>query len=249
MPRFAADLAPGRWLNYLGDDQGDDAVRGAYGPNYQRLAEIKRQYDPENVFRHNHNIPPADVGAPRRQPDRYRVAVQLGRRLVLGEAPLQHAPREHADQPAVLDDGHALCVVLLEEAKGLLERDVRADRVVRLLGDRGDGRLRRVAPLGDDPRDERLAGDDPGQPLAVDHEDGPHLGPDQELTGLARSGVPGQRPRVGHHRVANPVHVLTGRGRAPRARPRLRGCPSREPPCAAGSSARGRSPRHDRRRR
>ena len=41
------------------DDQGDDAVRSAYGPNYQRLTEIKRQYDPENVFRHNHNIPPA----------------------------------------------------------------------------------------------------------------------------------------------------------------------------------------------
>ena len=56
---FADDLAEGRWLNYLGDDQGDAAIRGAYGPNYQRLTEIKRKYDPENVFRHNHNIPPA----------------------------------------------------------------------------------------------------------------------------------------------------------------------------------------------
>ena len=27
----------GRWLNYLGDDQGDDAIRAAYGPNYDRL--------------------------------------------------------------------------------------------------------------------------------------------------------------------------------------------------------------------
>jgi FAD/FMN-containing dehydrogenase len=47
-----------RWLNYLGDDQGDDAVRAAYGPNYDRLVEVKRKYDPDNVFHHNHNIKP-----------------------------------------------------------------------------------------------------------------------------------------------------------------------------------------------
>ena len=47
-----------RWLNYLGDDQGDDAVRAAYGPNYDRLVEAKRKYDPDNVFHHNHNIKP-----------------------------------------------------------------------------------------------------------------------------------------------------------------------------------------------
>jgi FAD/FMN-containing dehydrogenase len=46
----------GRWLNYLGDDQADDAVRGAYGPNYERLREVKRRYDPANVFHLNHNI-------------------------------------------------------------------------------------------------------------------------------------------------------------------------------------------------
>jgi FAD/FMN-containing dehydrogenase len=48
----------GRWLNYLGDDQAEDAVRGAYGPNYDRLREVKRRYDPENVFHMNHNIAP-----------------------------------------------------------------------------------------------------------------------------------------------------------------------------------------------
>ena len=48
----------GRWLNYLGDDQADDAVRAAYGRNYDRLREIKRRYDPENVFHLNHNIAP-----------------------------------------------------------------------------------------------------------------------------------------------------------------------------------------------
>jgi FAD/FMN-containing dehydrogenase len=48
----------GRWLNYLADDQGEDAIRGAYGINYDRLVELKRRYDPENVFRANHNIAP-----------------------------------------------------------------------------------------------------------------------------------------------------------------------------------------------
>jgi FAD/FMN-containing dehydrogenase len=48
----------GRWLNYLGDDQADDAIRAAYGPNYDRLRVVKRQYDPDNVFRSNHNIAP-----------------------------------------------------------------------------------------------------------------------------------------------------------------------------------------------
>jgi FAD/FMN-containing dehydrogenase len=53
-PHFAGR----RWLNYLGDDQADDAIRAAYGPNYERLREIKRRYDPDNVFHLNHNIAP-----------------------------------------------------------------------------------------------------------------------------------------------------------------------------------------------
>jgi FAD/FMN-containing dehydrogenase len=51
-------LGTGRWLSYLGDDQADDAIRAAYGPNYDRLREIKRVYDPDNVFHLNHNIEP-----------------------------------------------------------------------------------------------------------------------------------------------------------------------------------------------
>ena len=47
----------GRWLNYLGDDQ-DEAISAAYGPNYDRLVEVKRRHDPDNVFHLNHNIVP-----------------------------------------------------------------------------------------------------------------------------------------------------------------------------------------------
>jgi FAD/FMN-containing dehydrogenase len=34
-------------------------VKAAYGGNYERLAMIKRKYDPANLFRINQNIPPA----------------------------------------------------------------------------------------------------------------------------------------------------------------------------------------------
>jgi FAD/FMN-containing dehydrogenase len=47
----------GRWLNYLGDDQ-DDAIRSAYGENYDRLVDVKRRLDRDNVFHLNHNIVP-----------------------------------------------------------------------------------------------------------------------------------------------------------------------------------------------
>ncbi len=55
-------LLEGRWLNYLGADQGVEGVKAAYGPNWARLVEVKRRVDPENVFRRNHNIPPDDGG-------------------------------------------------------------------------------------------------------------------------------------------------------------------------------------------
>ena len=55
---FSEHLSGRRWLNYLGDDQRDDAIRAAYGPNYDRLVDVKRRYDPGNVFHLNHNIAP-----------------------------------------------------------------------------------------------------------------------------------------------------------------------------------------------
>jgi FAD/FMN-containing dehydrogenase len=45
------------YINFMaGDDQG--RIRANYGPNYDRLVEVKRTYDPGNVFHMNQNIAP-----------------------------------------------------------------------------------------------------------------------------------------------------------------------------------------------
>ena len=60
---FRRDIARyatgGVWLNFIGDE-GEDRVRAAYGEQkYRRLAAIKGEWDPGNVFRGNQNIKPA----------------------------------------------------------------------------------------------------------------------------------------------------------------------------------------------
>jgi len=57
---LAAELRSGdaAYVNFLGDD-GAERVRAAYpGPTWDRLAAIKAEYDPDNLFRSNQNIPP-----------------------------------------------------------------------------------------------------------------------------------------------------------------------------------------------
>lgn len=47
------------YVNFMPEDQADTAqVRAAYGDNFRRLVELKRKYDPTNLFRVNQNIPP-----------------------------------------------------------------------------------------------------------------------------------------------------------------------------------------------
>ena len=49
-----------RYVNYLSADElGDAQLRSVYGANLDRLRQVKRIYDPDNVFRQNLNIPPA----------------------------------------------------------------------------------------------------------------------------------------------------------------------------------------------
>ena len=50
-------FAHGVYINQLGDTS-DQLVRSGYGPNYARLVEIKKKYDPNNVLRLNQNIKP-----------------------------------------------------------------------------------------------------------------------------------------------------------------------------------------------
>lgn len=53
-------FSKGFYVNQVGTEaeEGADLIRQAFGANYQRLADLKRKYDPTNLFRHNQNIPP-----------------------------------------------------------------------------------------------------------------------------------------------------------------------------------------------
>lgn len=46
------------YVNYL-PPSAPERIRAVYGVNYPRLARIKAQYDPANLFRENQNIRPA----------------------------------------------------------------------------------------------------------------------------------------------------------------------------------------------
>jgi FAD/FMN-containing dehydrogenase len=50
----------GGYVGFLGEED-EETIRAAYpGATWDRLRELKRRYDPDNLFHLNHNIPPAD---------------------------------------------------------------------------------------------------------------------------------------------------------------------------------------------
>jgi FAD/FMN-containing dehydrogenase len=59
---FAAALRQGddgAYVGFLGEEGPENLHRAYPGPTWDRLAEVKRRYDPTNLFHLNHNVPPA----------------------------------------------------------------------------------------------------------------------------------------------------------------------------------------------
>jgi len=49
--------AGGAYINFM-MEEGQDRVKASFRENYDRLASVKHQYDPGNLFRVNQNIQP-----------------------------------------------------------------------------------------------------------------------------------------------------------------------------------------------
>ncbi len=52
------DATGGVYVNLMSHDE-EERITAAYGPNYDRLMEVKKKWDPKNLFNSNHNIEPA----------------------------------------------------------------------------------------------------------------------------------------------------------------------------------------------
>ncbi len=60
---LASEISPfslGEYINQVGTeaDAGEEAIQAAFGDNFHRLADLKKRYDPTNLFSHNQNIRP-----------------------------------------------------------------------------------------------------------------------------------------------------------------------------------------------
>jgi len=53
--------AGGAYINFMMEGEGEERIRATYRHNYERLAQVKAKYDPENFFRVNQNIRPSAV--------------------------------------------------------------------------------------------------------------------------------------------------------------------------------------------
>ena len=54
----------GNYLNFPGLlEEGEQQLRASFGPHYDRLVDVKTAWDPGNLFRLNHNVPPRGQGA------------------------------------------------------------------------------------------------------------------------------------------------------------------------------------------
>ncbi len=56
--RLEPHLAGTAYVNHLASDDKPEKVRASFGQNYERLRQVKRVYDPTNLFRLNANIAP-----------------------------------------------------------------------------------------------------------------------------------------------------------------------------------------------
>ncbi len=54
-----ADATGGTYINFMTTDEAGRVPSAAYGPAWKRLTRVKAQWDPDNFFRMNQNIPPA----------------------------------------------------------------------------------------------------------------------------------------------------------------------------------------------
>ena len=61
---IAPHSEPGGYVNFASPDD-HDKVADNYGANYRRLTEVKRRYDPDNLFHLCQNIKPVPVPSPR----------------------------------------------------------------------------------------------------------------------------------------------------------------------------------------
>jgi FAD/FMN-containing dehydrogenase len=61
--RFKPYSTGATYINFQTADESGQQIRATYGANFERVAAVKQQYDPQNVFRMNRNIAAAAAGA------------------------------------------------------------------------------------------------------------------------------------------------------------------------------------------